>query len=92
MNKYVIMGLLMCMIVQKNAHAQCTETTVYTACKPGYYLTNGDCVACPIENNIAGTTVDKNTGNKTSCHIPSGTSATDITGTFTYAGDSYWCE
>lgn len=67
-----------------NAHAECVATTkTYTACKPGYYLTNGNCVACPD----GGTSDDNNNAGITACYLSAGTASDDNTGEYTYTGD-----
>lgn len=72
------------------ARAACTaNTTKYYACKPGYYLSSGNCYRCPSSGGVYGTTVDNNTGGITSCYIPSGTGGSDSTGSFTYTGHCY---
>lgn len=71
-------------------YAECkVQTTTYTSCKPGYYLSSGNCVACPkftgVTVNI--TTKDKNTGDATSCYIPSGSEFSDFTGSGKFTAD-----
>lgn len=58
----------------------------YESCKPGYYLSGGNCIACPAAAGV--TTVDKNTGGITSCYTSTG--GTDSTGTFEYTGNCYY--
>ncbi len=71
--------------------ADCVATTkTYTACKPGYYLSGGDCISCPSSGGVAGRTADNNTGDITSCYIPSGTSFSDGTGSGVYSGNCYY--
>lgn len=67
-----------------NAHAECVATTkTYTACKPGYYLADGNCAACPD----GGTSADSNSSGITACYLPMGTASDDNTGEYTYTGD-----
>ena len=69
------------------ANAACTATTkTYTSCKPGYYLSGGACQSCPS----GGTSADKNTGGVTSCYLPSGTTGSDSTGSYTYTANCYY--
>lgn len=74
--------------------ADCTENLPrqYTSCKAGYYYnsTAKTCTRCPSSGGIYGTTVDKNTGDITSCYIPSGTTFRDMTGSGTYTGNCYY--
>jgi len=74
------------------ANAACTENAkTYTSCKPGYYLNGTSCIRCPASGGIYGTTVDKNTGDITSCYLPlSGTSFSDLTGSGVYTGNCYY--
>ncbi len=73
------------------AYAACTTTTkTYTACKPGYYLNSAACTRCPSSGGVYGTTVDRNTGDITSCYIPSGTTFSDGSGSGVYEGDCYY--
>lgn len=84
---FAIIATLVC----AGANAACTATTkTYTACKPGYYLSSGDCVRCPSSGGVYGTTADNNTGDITSCYLPSGTSGSDTSGSFTYTGNCYY--
>ena len=69
------------------ANAACTATTkTYTSCKPGYYLSGVACQSCPS----GGTSADKNTGGVTSCYLPSGTTGSDSTGSYTYTANCYY--
>ena len=88
--RILFFGLVFCFCIG-GVWAACEETgTVYTACKPGYYLDSGDCVRCPSSGGVYGTTVDKNTGGITSCYIPSGNSFSDSSGSGTYSGNCYY--
>ena len=69
------------------ANAACTATTkTYTSCKPGYYLSGVACHSCPS----GGTSADKNTGGVTVCYLPSGTTGSDSTGSYTYTANCYY--
>ncbi len=69
------------------ANAACTATTkTYTSCKPGYYLSGVACQSCPN----GGTSADKNTGGVTACYLPSGTTGSDSTGSYTYTANCYY--
>lgn len=71
--------LVFCMLLAHVvAYAACpTGTKTYTSCKPGYYLSGGDCILCPG----SGTSPDRNTGDIRSCYLPAGR-YTDTTGTY----------
>lgn len=72
-------------------YAECVALqTVYTACKPGYYLSDGQCLQCPPSDSIMATTADKNSGDKTSCFIQSDTNFSDESGYGTYTGNCYY--
>ncbi len=78
----------------RGAFAACEqESKVYTSCKSGYYKNGDTCLRCPPSlDGVYGTTVDKNTGGRTSCYIPSGNSFSDSTGSGTYMGNCYYSE
>ena len=84
----------------KRCHSEESTTLMQTCdceyrCSSGYYLattSSKQCTRCPSQNGIYGTSVSNNTGNITSCYIPTGTNGSDTTGTFTYTGKSYYCE
>ena len=66
----------------------CDKTTQYR-CAAGYYgiTTNGSsgCTRCPNSgSSVAGSTVI------TSCYLPSGTTGSDSSGTYTYTADCYY--
>ena len=74
-----------------------TASKHYMSCKPGYYygslLEGGEktCTRCPrFKTGVYGTSVDKNTGDETSCYVPSGTTGSDDTGTFEYTFSCYY--
>lgn len=67
-----------------DVNAACVESDkVYTACKAGYYLSDGNCLPCPLLGDVYGTSADKNTVGITACCLPSNTVAEDETGNFT---------
>ncbi|HIS70872.1 MAG TPA: hypothetical protein IAD02_02680 [Candidatus Enterousia intestinigallinarum] len=75
------------LVIMRGANAACTVTgTVYSSCKPGYYLSSNNCIACPN----GGTSADKNSGGITDCYLPSGTTGSDSTGNFTYTADCHY--
>lgn len=81
----------MVILLMSDAFGACSATTkTYTSCKSGYYLSSGTCNKCPSSGGVAGLTGDKNTGDITSCYIPSGTSFSDDTGSGTYTGNCYY--
>ncbi len=57
---------------------RCITSFSYTSCKPGYYLFNNYCMACPN----GGTSDDGNTAGMTSCYLPSNQTVTDASGTY----------
>ncbi len=57
--------------------------TVYTSCKPGYYLNKSNCTACPG----TGTSADKNMGGVTECYLPAGSAGADASGAYTYTAN-----
>ena len=88
----VIMGLVLFGFINR-ANADCTLIgTVYTACKPGYYLAVITCKACPTDEKtgVQTTSPDRNTGGITTCYAPSGASSKDDKGTWVYDGNCYY--
>lgn len=88
----VIMGLVLFGFINR-ANADCTLIgTVYTACKPGYYLALITCKACPTDEKtgVQTTSPDRNTGGITTCYVPSGASGKDDKGTWVYDGNCYY--
>ncbi len=73
--------LIFPILIVGTAYADCVATTkTYSSCNAGYYLSSGDCKACPSPGtSAAGAT------SITECCIPSGTTGSDATGTYTYA-------
>lgn len=91
MKKIIMCAATIAALSGTSAYAACTATTkTYTACKPGYYLSSGDCLRCPSSGGVYGTSADNNTGGITSCYIPSGNTGSDTTGSFTYTGNCYY--
>ncbi|MBQ2005643.1 MAG: hypothetical protein II219_02430 [Alphaproteobacteria bacterium] len=73
----------------------CQESSSkYTACKPGYYLSNGSCLECP-ERATGVTSADKNTIGITACYqTPTDSNGnaieySDNTGSYTISGNCY---
>jgi len=74
----------------------CKESSSkYTACKPGYYLSNGTCLDCPERRDEKGNIInpgiisaDKNTVGITACYQQTGGTYeySDNTGTFILSG------
>lgn len=94
-NIIFIIGIIL--MASQNANALCVSAgKSYTACKPGYYLTEttelisqttlGTCISCPE----SGTSADENSDDITSCYLPSGTTGSDITGSYEYTNDCYY--
>lgn len=82
----VICGVLLCV----SANAACEIESITYSCYAGYYLDGENCVRCPSSGGIYGTTVDGNTGDITSCYIPSGTTSSDTSGSFSYTADCHY--
>ena len=69
------------------AYGACTATTkVYSSCNSGYYLASGNCATCPSP----GTKSDGGTSGIGGCYIPSGTTGSDGSGSYTYSGNCYY--
>lgn len=84
--KKSILSVIM-IFLATSAWGACTETgTIYTACKPGYYLENNYCYACPD----GGTSADKNTGGITDCYLPAGQAYSDTAGEWSYSENCYY--
>ena len=84
--------LTMCII--NLGWADCApEKTVYTKCKPGYYLNDETCEKCPdtIDFDASPTSENQNTGGITDCYVPRGTYSDGI-GTFTWDEPCYFKE
>lgn len=89
MKKSIIVIILLGIPI--TAFGACKETgTVYTARKPGYYLSSGGCLCCPSSGGIYGTTPDKNTGDITSCYLPAGTGNSDTTSKSEYTSNCHY--
>ncbi|HBP26549.1 MAG TPA: hypothetical protein DD611_00975 [Alphaproteobacteria bacterium] len=85
--KFIFIIGMMLLASSQNADAACVATDKsYTACKPGYYLNNGVCSACPE----SGTSADRNKTGITECYLPSGTTGNDATGSFEYTNDCHY--
>ena len=73
------------------AYGACTATTKdYSSCNSGYYLallgSTSSCLSCPSP----GSESDGGTSGISGCYIPSGTTGTDGSGSYTYSGDCYY--
>lgn len=91
MKKFVFCAIMAC--ISGAAYGACTTAgTTYYACKPGYYLSSGNCVRCPSSSDGYGTTTDTNTGGRTSCYVPSGTTGSDGSGSYTYMANCHYVE
>ncbi len=87
MKKVIILVPLLGIMLAFNANAACTaDAKTYTACKTGYYLSGGTCYSCPS----GGTSADQNSGGITDCYLPSGTTGSDSTGSYTYTSNCYY--
>lgn len=92
--KRIFVLTFICMFPTLAVAVKCgSETyTISYACYPGYYLSETRCIRCPQIGTDAkgvavyGTTVDKNTGDITSCYAPADTYNDDI-GTFIFTSD-----
>lgn len=80
--------------------ARCVISTCEVRCASGYYgsasintknSTMSGCNLCPTSGGVAGNSAAGSTS-ITGCYIPSGTSFTDGTGTFSYTSNCYWSE
>lgn len=66
------------------ANSTCTSATSFR-CNAGYYKNEDSCTACPNGGtSAAGAT------SITSCYLPSGTTGTDSSGTYTYTLNCYY--
>lgn len=90
--KKILIGMAVA-VFSVNAYGACEATTKsYTSCNSGYYLmTNisggiGDCLACPSP----GSESDGGTSGISGCYVPSGTTGSDSTGSYTYSGNCYY--
>ena len=70
----------------------CPEYKRYTSCNSGYYFLTvlggdtGNCMECPSP----GTKSDGGTSGISGCYIPSGTTGSDGSGSYTYSGNCYY--
>lgn len=68
--------------------ATCSGTTF--TCAKGYYKNGFSCTRCPSSGGVYGTTASTGATSITQCYIPSGTSMSDGTGTYTYTSNCYY--
>ncbi len=87
--KKIILLLFIVFSVTSAFGACAPLSKTYTACKPGYYLENGQCKRCPDVNGVYGTTVDRNTGDINSCYLPNGTTGSNTYGSYDIVGSCY---
>ena len=87
-HKFIFIIGMMLLASSQNADAACvaTDKSSYIMCKPGYYLNNGVCSACPE----SGTSADRNKTGITECYLPSGTTGNDATGSYEYTNDCHY--
>ena len=84
--KKILIGMAMA-VFSVNAYGACEATTKeYTSCNSGYYLAIGNCATCPSP----GTKSDGGTSGIGGCYIPSGTTGSDGSGSYTYSGNCYY--
>ena len=84
--KKILIGMAMA-VFSVNAYGACEATTKeYTSCNSGYYLAIGNCATCPSP----GTKSDGGTSGISGCYIPSGTTGSDGSGSYTYSGNCYY--
>ncbi len=57
------------------------------SCVKGFYKSGGSCSLCPRLDGVAGTTGSSGGSSISSCYLPSGSSASDGTGAYTYTGN-----
>ncbi len=85
MRKAILLFIII--LTNTSAYAACTsEGTSYYACKPGYYLSGGNCIACPD----GGTSADRNNTGIGACYLPAGTTGSDTTGKYSHTADCYY--
>ena len=79
--------------IGNTAYAECLSKTSYK-CAVGYYGTptigNQKCTRCPSSGGIVGTTAASGSTAITDCYLPSGSSDSDSTGSFTYTTNCYY--
>lgn len=59
-------------------------------CAKGYYKNGSACTACPSLNGVAGTTTSTGATSITSCYIRSGSSFSDVSGSWRYSDNCYY--
>lgn len=59
-------------------------------CNVGYYKYGSTCSRCPSSGGVYGTTASSGATAITACYLPSGTTGSDETGSFTYTSNCYY--
>ena len=86
MKRVLIFPIFLCSLLIGNAYAACVAgAKTYTSCNAGYYLSGGLCLTCP-----SGGTSAAGATSITSCYLPSGTTGSDSTGSYTYTSNCYY--
>ena len=84
--KKILIGMAMA-VFSVNAYGACEATTKdYTSCNSGYYLAIRNCATCPSPGSAS----DGGTSGISGCYIPSGTTGSDGSGSYTYSGNCYY--
>ena len=90
--KKILIGMAMA-VFSVNAYGACEATTKdYTSCNSGYYLMTdyasgtSSCWSCPSPGSAS----DGGTSGISGCYIPSGTTGSDGSGSYTYSGNCYY--
>lgn len=80
--------------IGNTAYASCTSSLPTYSCEQGYYgrptSSLSGCTRCPSSGGVYGTTASSGATDITECYIPSGTSGSDSSGSFTYTGNCYY--
>ena len=80
-----------CTICPANASCAGTDGIITNfKCRQGYYKDGTGCTRCPSSGGIYGTTESTGATSITECYLPSGSTGTDSTGTFTVTDNCYW--
>lgn len=85
-------GTMLCDCLGKcPANSTCSSATSFS-CNKGYYKNGSVCTRCPSSGGTYGTTASSGATSVTSCYLPSGTTGSDSSGSFTYTGNCYYSE